>query len=80
MTDTRLWDRAAAVPAPVDGRRFAAVAALPSGLPEPDQLFEFMDACKPEINDEIKEKMILSGDLEEKMRAAITEFKQTVTL
>jgi F-type H+-transporting ATPase subunit alpha len=43
-------------------------------------LFEFMDSRKPEINDEIKEKMILSGDLEEKMRAAIAEFKQTVTL
>jgi len=43
-------------------------------------LFEFMDSRKPEINDEIKEKMILSGELEEKMRAAIGEFKQTVTL
>ena len=42
MTDTRVWDRAAAVPAPVDGRRFPAVAALPSGLPDADQLFEFM--------------------------------------
>jgi F-type H+-transporting ATPase subunit alpha len=44
------------------------------------QLFEFMDSRKPEINDEIKEKMILSGELEEKMKAAIGEFKQTVTL
>jgi F-type H+-transporting ATPase subunit alpha len=44
------------------------------------QLFEFMDSRKPEINAEIKEKMILSGELEEKMRAAIGEFKQTVTL
>jgi hypothetical protein len=42
MTDTRLWDRAAAVPAPIDGRRFPAVAALPSGQPTVDQLFEFM--------------------------------------
>ena len=42
MTDTRLWDRAAAVPAPIDGRRFPAVAALPSGLPSVDELFEFM--------------------------------------
>ena len=44
------------------------------------QLFEFMDTRKQEINAEIKEKMILSGELEEKMRAAITEFKQTVSL
>jgi F-type H+-transporting ATPase subunit alpha len=44
------------------------------------QLFEFMDTRKPEINAELKEKMILSGELEEKMRAAITEFKQTVSL
>lgn len=42
MTDTRLWDRAAAVPAPIDGRRFPAVAALPVGLPSVDELFEFM--------------------------------------
>jgi F-type H+-transporting ATPase subunit alpha len=44
------------------------------------QLFDFMDTRKPEINAEIKEKMILSGELEAKMREAITEFKQTVTL
>jgi F-type H+-transporting ATPase subunit alpha len=44
------------------------------------QLFEFMDTRKQEINAEIKEKMILSGELEEKMRAAITEFKRTVSL
>jgi F-type H+-transporting ATPase subunit alpha len=44
------------------------------------QLFEFMDTRHPELNDEIKEKMILSGELEEKLRAAITEFKQTVVL
>jgi F-type H+-transporting ATPase subunit alpha len=43
-------------------------------------LFEFMDTRKQDINTEIKEKMILSGELEEKMKAAITEFKQTVTL
>ena len=42
MTETRLWDRAAALPAPVDGRRFPAVAALPSGLPTVAELFEFM--------------------------------------
>jgi len=44
------------------------------------QLFEFMDTRKQEINAEVKEKMILSGELEENMRAAITEFKQTVSL
>jgi hypothetical protein len=42
MTDTRLWDRAAAVPAPRDGRRTAEVAALPVGLPTVDELFDFM--------------------------------------
>jgi hypothetical protein len=42
MTETRLWDRAAAVPALVDGRRFPAVSALPAGLPSVDALFEFM--------------------------------------
>ena len=36
-----------------------------------------MDSSHPEIGAEIKEKMILSGELEEKMRAAIREFKQT---
>ncbi len=42
MTETRLWDRAAAVPAPIDGRRFPSVATLPPGLPSVDDLFEFM--------------------------------------
>ena len=42
MTETRLWDRAAAVPVPIDGRRFPAVASLPPGDPTVDQLFEFM--------------------------------------
>jgi hypothetical protein len=42
MTSTRLWDRAAALPAPVDGRRYAAVAALPGGLPSVAGLFEYM--------------------------------------
>ena len=42
MTDTRLWDRAAAVPAEIDGRRFPAVAALPVGLPSLETLFDFM--------------------------------------
>jgi outer membrane lipoprotein-sorting protein len=41
MTDTRLWDRAAALVA-VDGRRRPAVAALPAGLPDLAELFEFM--------------------------------------
>ena len=36
-----------------------------------------MDSNHPEIGAEINEKMILSGELEEKMRAAIREFKQT---
>jgi outer membrane lipoprotein-sorting protein len=42
MTETRVWDRAAALPAPIDGRRFPAVAALPAGLPTVAELFEFM--------------------------------------
>ena len=42
MTSTRLWDRAAAVPVPADGRRFASVAALPTGVPTVAALFEFM--------------------------------------
>jgi hypothetical protein len=42
MTETRLWDRAGDVPAPIDGRRFPAVAALPAGLPSVEALFEFM--------------------------------------
>jgi F-type H+-transporting ATPase subunit alpha len=39
-------------------------------------LYSFMDSNHPEIGREINEKMELSGDLEEKMRAAIREFKQ----
>ena len=42
VTDTRLWDRAAALPVPVDGRRFPEVAALPPGLPTVPELFDFM--------------------------------------
>ena len=42
MTSTRLWDRAAAPPAPADGRRRPAVSALPSDLPTVAELFEFM--------------------------------------
>ena len=41
-------------------------------------LYSFMDSNHPEIGAEINEKMILSGDLEEKMRASIREFKQSV--
>jgi F-type H+-transporting ATPase subunit alpha len=43
-------------------------------------LYEFMDSNHPEIGAEILEKMILSGELEEKMRAAIREYKQTAAL
>jgi F-type H+-transporting ATPase subunit alpha len=43
-------------------------------------LYEFMDSNKPEIGAEILDKMILSGELEEKMRAAIREYKQTAAL
>ena len=42
MTSTRLWDRAAALPVPVDGRRVPEVAALPAGLPSVADLFDFM--------------------------------------
>ncbi|MEX1171153.1 MAG: hypothetical protein WEG56_00950, partial [Chloroflexota bacterium] len=42
MTETRLWDRAAALPVPVDGRRRPAVATLDAGLPGVTDLFEFM--------------------------------------
>jgi F-type H+-transporting ATPase subunit alpha len=43
-------------------------------------LYNFMDSNHPEIGGEIQEKMILSGELEEKMRAAIREYKQTAAL
>jgi F-type H+-transporting ATPase subunit alpha len=43
-------------------------------------LYEFMDSNHPEIVEEIKDKMILSGELEEKMRTALREFKQAVPL
>ena len=42
MTSTRLWDRAAALPVPVDGRRVPEIAALPAGLPSVSTLFDFM--------------------------------------
>jgi F-type H+-transporting ATPase subunit alpha len=41
-------------------------------------LYEFMDSNHPEIGDEIVEKMILSGELEEKMRTALREYKQAI--
>jgi F-type H+-transporting ATPase subunit alpha len=43
-------------------------------------LYDFMDTNRPDIVVEINEKMILSGELEEKMRTAIREFKQAVPL
>jgi outer membrane lipoprotein-sorting protein len=42
MTSTRLWDRAAAPPAPADGRRRPEIVALPAGLPGVEDLFDFM--------------------------------------
>jgi F-type H+/Na+-transporting ATPase subunit alpha len=43
-------------------------------------LYDYMDSSHPEINEEIREKMILSGELEEKLRATIREFKEAVPL
>ena len=40
-------------------------------------LYSYMDSSHPEILNEITEKQILDGDLEEKMRAAVRDFKQT---
>ena len=42
MTSTRLWDRAAALPARTDGVRLPEVVALPSELPALQDLFDFM--------------------------------------
>jgi len=42
MTATRIWDRAAGLPALADGRRLPAVVALPAGLPTVSELFDFM--------------------------------------
>ena len=41
MTDTRLWDRAAST-LEAGGRRLPAVTALPTDLPTPGGLFDFM--------------------------------------
>jgi F-type H+-transporting ATPase subunit alpha len=43
-------------------------------------LYSFMDSNHPEIGNEINDKKELSGELEEKMRAALMEFKQSVPL
>lgn len=42
MTETRLWDRAAALPARSDGRRLPEIIALPQILPTVTELFDFM--------------------------------------
>lgn len=42
MTETRLWDRAAAPPARTDGRRLPEVATLTPLLPTVTELFDFM--------------------------------------
>ncbi len=42
MTETRLWDRAAALAVRPDGRRLPKIAALASTVPTVTELFEFM--------------------------------------
>jgi outer membrane lipoprotein-sorting protein len=42
MTDTRLWDRAASLPVPVNGARRPEVVALAADLPTVAELFTFM--------------------------------------
>lgn len=42
MTSTRLWDRAAALPALADGRRLPEIVSLPAHLPTVGELFDFM--------------------------------------
>lgn len=42
MTETRLWDRAAALPARSDGRRLPEIVALRSVVPTVPELFDFM--------------------------------------
>jgi hypothetical protein len=42
MTSSRLWDRAAALPARVDGRRLPEIVTLPADLPGVPELFDFM--------------------------------------
>jgi outer membrane lipoprotein-sorting protein len=42
MTETRLWDRASALPARPDGRRLPGVVTLAPTLPTVGELFDFM--------------------------------------
>lgn len=42
MTSTRPWDRAGALPVPIDERRLPEIAVLPAGLPSVPALFDFM--------------------------------------
>ena len=42
MTETRLWDRAAALPARADGVRLPQIGTLDAGLPTVTELFDFM--------------------------------------
>lgn len=42
MTSTRLWDRAAALPVPADGRPRPELVTLPADLPSVEELFTFM--------------------------------------
>jgi outer membrane lipoprotein-sorting protein len=42
MSSSRLWDRAAQLPVPVDGRRRAELVLLPPGTPDVPTLFTFM--------------------------------------
>jgi hypothetical protein len=42
MTETRLWDRAAALPARTDGNRLPEVVTLAAGIPTVAELFDFM--------------------------------------
>ena len=42
MTSSHLWDRAAALPVPSDGRRLPELVSLPIGLPDVETLFTFM--------------------------------------
>lgn len=42
MTSTRLWDRAASLPVPVDERRSPELAAIGGDLPSLEELFTFM--------------------------------------
>jgi F-type H+/Na+-transporting ATPase subunit alpha len=43
-------------------------------------LYQFMDSNHPEIGEELNKEWQISPELEEKMKSAVTEFKQTVPL